>query len=162
MKRFLTSLATFSLVEWIGRHAALAGVLMLLGVGGGAVVANLTTPTIVPMASSYFNMNQSFGNTANALKPNNGTAGALELPSNPANSFAILVEGLVNPNLSDNTDANEYALGNGSGDQGLILSGSSPGQPQFLFQKYTVSGAPSGGTPSAPTLTARAFPSAGP
>jgi hypothetical protein len=49
MKRFFTSLITFSLIEATGRHPAIAGVLMLLGVGGGAVgISQLTTPTIVP------------------------------------------------------------------------------------------------------------------
>ena len=75
MKRFFASLATFSLVETIGRHPALAlGVIILLGVGGPAVVANLMTPTIVPFASSNFNPNQS-GATNNGLKPNGGTDG---------------------------------------------------------------------------------------
>ena len=37
MKSFLSFLATFSLIEAIGRHPATAGALMLLGVGGGAV-----------------------------------------------------------------------------------------------------------------------------
>ena len=67
MKRFLTSLATFSLVETIGRHPAIAGILMLLGVGGSATVANLMTPSIVPFISSNFNPNQPIGGT------NNGT-----------------------------------------------------------------------------------------
>ena len=82
MKRFFTSLVTFSLVEAIGRHPAIAaGVLTLLGVGGGAGIAMLTTPTITPFISANFNPNQSIGNTSNGLKPNGGTAGALAMPT---------------------------------------------------------------------------------
>jgi hypothetical protein len=40
MKRFWTSLATFSLVELIDRYPVRAGVLMLLGVGGGAGICD--------------------------------------------------------------------------------------------------------------------------
>ena len=59
MKRFLASLSTISLVETIGRHPAIAGILMLLGVGGGATaIAILTPPTIVPFSSSNFNPNR--------------------------------------------------------------------------------------------------------
>ena len=54
MKRFFASLVTFSLVETIGRHPAIAGgILTLLGVGGGATaIAILTPPTTVPFISS--------------------------------------------------------------------------------------------------------------
>jgi hypothetical protein len=142
MKRFLTYLATFSLVESIGRHPAIAGSLMLLG-GGGAGIALLTTPTIVPQPASYFNMNQSGGGeTSNALKPNNGTAGPFELPGSSTasgtNSFAIYLEGLVDTNLSGANDQDEYALGSGSNAVGLLLSGNGSGPPQFLVQRLLV------------------------
>ena len=47
MKRFWIFITTFSLVEWIGRHPAIAGSLMLLGIGGGAGIANLVTPVLL-------------------------------------------------------------------------------------------------------------------
>ena len=136
MKRFFTSLATFSLVETIGRHPAIAaGVLTLLGLGGGAGVAMLFTPTITPQPSAYFDMNSAFGVTNNALKPNNGVAGALELPTTATNSFAIYVEGPVDPNLGVGAGGTEYVLGNGAVRAGLLLSDNNPGQPAFLVQR---------------------------
>ena len=142
MKRFFASLATFSLVETIGRHPALAlGFMTLLGVGGPAVVANLMTPTIIPFASSNFNPNQSFGTNNNALKPNGGTAGAFEAPNGPSGgatgSFGQYFEAQVDPNLG---------YGNGSGESpfnGLILlANSSPGQPIFIYQRLVNGGIP--------------------
>ena len=90
MKRFLASLATISLFQTIGRHPAIAGILMLLGVGGGATaIAILTPPTIVPFSSSNFNPNQAIGTTNNGLKPNGGTNGALELPIGPSTGATV-------------------------------------------------------------------------
>jgi hypothetical protein len=67
MKRFWSFLATISLIEVIGRHPAMAaGMLSLLGVGGGAGIAMLTTPTLLPQISSNFNPNQSPGYTLTA------------------------------------------------------------------------------------------------
>ena len=101
MKRFFTSLIAFSLVETIGRHPAIAGILMLLGVGGGATaIAILTPPTITPFISANFNPNQSFGTTNNGLKPNGGTAGATQFPTTATNSTAFYFEMTVNPNLA--------------------------------------------------------------
>lgn len=57
MKRFWMFIATFSLIEWIGRNPATAGFLMLLGVGGGVGIANLGTPSITPQPAAYFNQN---------------------------------------------------------------------------------------------------------
>jgi hypothetical protein len=136
MKSFIKFLGALSFWELCGRHPAIAGVLMLLGIGGGAGIALLTTPTIVPQGGSYFNMNQVIGDTSNALKPNNGTAGSFLLPGSPANSFVIYVEGLTDPNLPGVVDGDEFALGIGSAAQGLIVSGYGPGQPQFLVQKF--------------------------
>jgi hypothetical protein len=126
MKRFFTSLATFSLAETIGRHPAMAGALMLLGVGGGAVVSGmLTTPTITPFVSSNFNPNHA--TTNNGLKTNGGAAGALAIP--PGNtggytgSFGLYFEANVNPNLG----------GTEAPFSGLFLSAT--GQPSFGFQR---------------------------
>ena len=135
MKRFLTSLATFSLVETIGRHPAIAGALMLLGVGGGAGIATLLTPAIIPQSSAYFNSNQSFGNTNNALRTNNGSNGPFEPPATTPNSFVIYVEGLIDPNLGNNSDGSEYVLGTGGANQFLLLSDNNAGQPAFFVQK---------------------------
>jgi hypothetical protein len=142
MKRFFTFLVTFSLVEAIGRHPAIAGALMLLGVGGGAGIANLLTPTIVPFISSNFNPNQPTGVTLNLLKPNGGTAGAFVPPnstatSGPTGSFGLYFEAQVNPNL---------AYGNGGGEApfaGMFLNANtSPGQPVFTFQRSANGGIP--------------------
>jgi hypothetical protein len=129
MKRFFTSLATFSLVETIGRHPAIAGILMLLGVGGGATaIAVLTPPTILPFISSNFNPNQSIGTTSNGLKPNGGTFGAMQLPSpTMTNSAAYYFELAVNPNLGGGLEIPF---------QGLELVGNGvPGQPNLDFQR---------------------------
>ena len=136
MKSFIKFLGALSFWELCGRHPAIAGVLMLLGIGGGAGIALLTTPTIVPQGGSYFNMNQVIGDTSNALKPNNGTAGSFLLPSSPANSFVIYVEGLTDTNLPGIVDGDEFALGVGAASQGLLLSGYGAGQPQFLVEKF--------------------------
>jgi hypothetical protein len=69
MNRFLKALVTFSLVEMIGRYPVRAGVLILLGVGGGGIgAAMLTTPSIVPQPGSYFNQNGPNGFTNNGLQ----------------------------------------------------------------------------------------------
>ena len=133
MKRFFTSLIAFSLVETIGRHPAIAGILMLLGVGGGATaIAILTPPTITPLISANFNPNQSFGTTNNGLKPNGGTAGATQFPTTPTNSTAFYFEMTVNPNLA--YSGLEVPL------IGLNLSAYTvPGQPNLTYQR-TVAG----------------------
>jgi hypothetical protein len=143
MKRFFTSLAAISLVGTIGRHPAIAGILMLLGVGGGATaIAVLTPPTIVPFISANFNPNQMIGGTNNGLKPNGGTAGASLLPAGNSSggatgSFAYYFEATVNPNLS---------YGNGSAEglfPGIFIQGNtSPGQPTFVVQKAANGGVP--------------------
>src|ERR1700722_19032903 len=98
-KRLLASLSTISLIEVIGRNPAIAGILALLGVGGGAGIAMFTPPTLTPFISSNFNPNQTTLNTSNSLTPNGGTAGALELPASPTDSFAVYFEMTVNPSL---------------------------------------------------------------
>ena len=136
MRRFLTSLATFSLIETIGRRPALAaGVLTLLGIGGGAGIALLTTPTITPQVSAYFNQNQSIGATNNGLKPNGGgAAGALEQPVGPSGgatgSFGLYFEAMTDPNMQYANGGSETAFA------GLVeLLNYSPGQPTFRFQR---------------------------
>jgi hypothetical protein len=140
MKRFLTSLSTISLIEVIGRHPAMAaGMLSLLGVGGGAVISPmLTTPTLLPQISSNFNPNQNIGTTNNGLKPNGGvggdtsTAPPIGPSSGPTGTFGVYNEMQVDPALG---------YGNGSGSApfsglGLGANGST-GQPTFTFQRIT-------------------------
>jgi hypothetical protein len=131
MKRFLASLSTISLIEVIGRHPAMAaGMLSLLGVGGGAVISGmLTTPTPVPQVSSNFNPNQSPGYTLNGLKFNQGVSGAGQLPANAPDSAAFYGEMTINSNLSG-------ALGVEVPFNGAILNHYQfPGQPDFFFQR---------------------------
>jgi hypothetical protein len=132
MKRFWTSLATFSLVETIGRHPALAaGILTLLGVGGGVGVGNLITPTVVPVSASYFNQNQAIGVTNNGLKLNQGSAGPTTPPSSdPTGSFGIYFETNINSNLAYTTSGSDEAMG------GVVMTGNgSPGLPTFSYQR---------------------------
>ena len=130
MKRFLASLSTISLIEVIGRHPAMAaGILSLLGVGGGAVISGLLTPpTLTPFISSNFNPNQSFGYTNNGLRLNGGTDGSMH-PENAPNSAAFYGEMVINPNLS--------------GSQGIevpfngaeLNHNTVPGLPNLFFQR---------------------------
>ena len=135
MKRFLASLSTISLFQTIGRHPAIAGILMLLGVGGGATaIAILTPPTIVPFSSSNFNPNQAIGTTNNGLKPNGGTNGALELPIGPSTgatgSFGLYFEAQVDPALAYSNGASQTPF------TGLtLLTNTSSGQPAFIYQR---------------------------
>jgi hypothetical protein len=138
MKRFLASLSTISLIEVIGRHPAMAaGMLSLLGVGGGAVISGmLTPPTLLPQISSNFNPNQTIGTTNNGLKPNGGTAGAVEPPVGPSTgatgSFGLYFETQVDPAFG-------YANGGAYSPFAdmLLLANASSGQPAFIFQRTT-------------------------
>ena len=140
MKSFLSFLATFSLIEAIGRHPATAGALMLLGVGGGAVGgALLTTPTIVPQPTAFFS-------NGNAAATNNGLktpANAFETPAVPTHSMGLLVEGSVSPGLGfSGAPGTQYALGLGTvanNFQGLQISDNISGLPAFYFQKVWAS-----------------------
>ncbi len=128
MKRFFISIASFSLVEAIGRHPALAGILTLLGVGGGAGVANLVTPTIVPFISANFNPNQSIGTTNNGLRPNGGTSGATQFPTTATNSTAFYFEMTVDPNLAYGTGLQVPLVGMN------LSTYTVPGQPNLTYQ----------------------------
>jgi hypothetical protein len=128
MKRFWIFITTFSLVEWIGRHPATAGFLMLLGVGGGVGgIAALTPPTITPVPAAYFNQNQAFGETNNGLQLNGGSTGPMSFPSSDVTgSMAAYFEAGVDSNLSYN-QTNQYLVG------GLVLySNTIPGLPVFV------------------------------
>ena len=131
MKRFFTFLTTFSLAGTFGRHPVIAGVLSLLGIGGGAGIAMLTTPTILPQVSSNFNPNAPVGQTNNGLTLVDipSTDGPLFMPSTPTNSFAWYFEMNV-----------DSALGFSSGLESPFVNASVqangvPGQPVFYIQK---------------------------
>ncbi len=137
MKRLFTFLATFSLIETIGRHPVMAGVLMLLGVGGGAGIANLITPSIIPQRAAYFNQNQNIGTTSNGLTPNGGTPGAMYLPTDVTRSFTVYMELGVDAQLP-------YAAAVESPFAGGLLTGNgAPGQPTFGLAKAQWYNAPS-------------------
>jgi hypothetical protein len=130
MKRIWLAVATFSLAEWVGRHPATAGTLMLLGIGGGIVAGNLVTPTITPQAAAYFNQSNAYGVTNNAVLPNGGTAGSMFVPTDVTASFAIPFEAMVDPNLVYSSSASQNLA------NGLALSANQgPGQPFFFIQK---------------------------
>jgi hypothetical protein len=141
MKRFLASLSTISLIEVIGRHPAMAaGILMLLGVGGGAGIALLTTPAIVPFVSSSFNPNQTGGPTNNGLKPNAGTVGSSELPvsvttGGPTGSFGAYLEMLIDPALGAGNDNLTQPF-----ELLFLTQNGAPGQPVFFTQTRNSSG----------------------
>jgi hypothetical protein len=140
MKRAFSALATFSLVETVGRHpATAAGVLTLLGVGGGAGIAMFTPPTIVPFVSSNFNPNVVAGNTGNSLLPNEGTSGAMQFPSGgsaaPTNSAFLYGEMVVNSALVYNFNG-EFPFANASlNANGNVGESGATGQPNFFFNR---------------------------
>ena len=118
MNRVLKSIATFSLIEAIGRHPVIAGTLMLMGVGGvGAAL--LTTPAIVPVPTAFFN-NGSGAAVNNGLKPNGGSVGAFEVPTVPKNSWGILFDGSISADLGNS--GIEYAFGIGAQNFGFSVS----------------------------------------
>ena len=92
MKLFFSLFAAFSLWACCGRHPAWAGLITLLGAGtviGGA--APLTPPAITPQPSLAFSQSNAYGYINQGMKPNGGAVGSMELPSNPANSFALIM-----------------------------------------------------------------------
>ena len=129
MKRLFAFLATFSLVETIGRRPALAGILMLLGVGGGAGIANLITPSIIPQPATYFNQNQSFGTTTNGLKPNGGTAGAMNSRPMLPVRLAYYIRGERRFHVLATTIRKDPFTG-------AVMNGNTtPGLPSFFFNE---------------------------
>ena len=136
MKRFLRLIGALSFWELIGRYPVMAGVLAILGVGGGVVtgVVLLSTPSITPQPSTAFGQSQGVGSLANnGLQPNGGTAGPFYSPSTPSNSEFVYVEGSVDPNLGSG-GGYQYALGNGSTGRGLLLNAQGIGAPSFSTQ----------------------------
>lgn len=136
MKGLLKLVGALSVWELCGRYPVTAGVLMLLGVGGGVVASGaLTPPSITPQPSTSFSQSQTYALVNNGLKTNGGTAGAEYFPSTPTNSFFWYVEGQIDPNDT----GFQYALGVGGGGQGLIINAQNNGSPSFVTQK-SVSG----------------------
>ena len=135
MKRFLRLIGALSFWELIGRYPVTAGVLTILGVGGGVVASGvLTPPTITPQPSTAFGQAQGAGNLSNnGLQPNGGTSGPFYSPSTPSNSAFVYVEGNVDPNISSG-NSYQYALGSAASGRGLLLTSPGPGAPSFVTQ----------------------------
>jgi hypothetical protein len=139
MKRLIKLIGSLSVWELCGRFPVTAGVMTLLGVGGGIVAGILTPPSITPLPSAAFSQSQTIAKISNnVLKPNAGTAGSENFPSTPTASFFINVEGSVDPAFVGSNF--EYALGSSGGGQGLLLNGGGPGAPVFLTQKNVLYG----------------------
>ena len=136
MKRFCIFITTFSLIDWIGRHPALAaGVLTLLGVGGVGGIANLITPSITPQPAAYFNQSNATGLVNVGLT---SPSGAFFPPTTTTNSYSVLFSGAVNTRLGYfNSGAETPFIGMS------LTDNTSPGAPKFSFQ-HTVAGG--GGT----------------
>lgn len=136
MRRSFKLAGAFSLWEFGGRHPIMAGVMSLLGVGGGIVASGaLTPPSIAPQPSAAFSQSQGIVRTSNnVLRPNGGTAGAgaEEFPGTVTGSFFFSVDGGVDPALASSF---EYALGASAAGAGLLLNGTGTGAPVFQTQK---------------------------
>jgi hypothetical protein len=131
MKRFLASLAIFSLVALAGHSVVAAGLLPLLGVGGGATGGGggpIMTPTSTPLVSAYFDQNQPFGLTNNALKPNGGTGGAMFLPTDVAKSTAFYGEMQIDAALAFGSSAEVAPFA------GMLMTANA-GLPAFTYQR---------------------------
>ena len=128
MKRFWIFISTFSLIEWIGRHPAMAaGVLTLLGVGGSAGIANLLTPPLLPQPAAYFNQNQPGGLVNLGLK---SATSSMDLPSaDPVGSFGLLFNFGVDSHLGYGVSSEAPFFGMS------LVANNNPGTPKFLFQK---------------------------
>src|SRR6478752_2187945 len=119
MKRFLNILAAFSIIETIGRHpAAVAGSLMLLGVGGVVTgVIPLNPPTILPQPGIIFPQSNSFG-TLNAgliMAP-----GSMQLPATPTGSFVFEHDLGVDQSIGG---ASKWAIGSANqNNKGILFS----------------------------------------
>ena len=124
MKRFFTSLAAFSLIETIGRHpAAIAGSLMLLGVGGVVTgVIPLNPPTILPQPGVIFPQSNSFGilNTGLIMAP-----GSMQLPTTPTGSFVFEHELGIDQSIGG---ASKWAIGSGNqNNKGILFNSTTNG-----------------------------------
>lgn len=101
LRRILTAIATFSIVETIGVHpwksaGAIAGSMLLLGAGGVAtgVIPPFTPTTVLPQPSIQFPQSNSFGQVnAGFTIP----AGAMNLPSTATASWGIYHEVMIPP-----------------------------------------------------------------
>jgi hypothetical protein len=127
-------------VLWtVGAHACM----LTTGAGscGNSGPHPITTPSIVPQSASYFNANSANGATNNALKPNNAVAGSFFLPTVPANSFAVYIEGSVDASLGYGTFESETMISEGSGNQ-FSISGNTPGQPSVSMSRNLGGGTP--------------------
>jgi hypothetical protein len=129
----LKRLASFFLWVWIGfiPIEAFATSMLLTGAGGGVPVSVLAPPTILPQPSASFSPSNSFGSLNIGLLPNQGTAGAFQLPANPLNSWNFYYEGTVSPVQGSFTWA--FGSGNSTG-KGIAVSGATAGNPVVVNQ----------------------------
>ena len=132
MRKILKALAAVAIANPTG---AIAGSLMLMGVGAVTVSAMFTTPANVPQPTSFFS-NGNGGALNNGLKI---PATAFEPPTTPTHSFGILLDGSVSPGIPVLGAAAQYAFGNTTAAppnfKGLFVSGNSNGLPTVYFQK---------------------------
>jgi hypothetical protein len=130
MKRFAIILA--ALLRAAQAHACMT----LTGVGscGNSGPHPITGPSIVPFSSSYFTHGNTAFTTNIALKPNGGTVGALQFPTQVTNSMYIYGDFQVDASLNYSVGGGEYALGSSAG-IGLVISSNGPGTPQWFAQR---------------------------
>ena len=135
MRRFLKFSAAIALAH---PKAAIAGSMILMGVGGAVVSGMFATPAIVPQPASFFSNGNNTSGVNNGLKtPTN----AFQAPTVQTHSFGILAEGSVSPGLGfSGSTGTQFALGQGATNIGLQVSDNVFGLPSFFFQKpYTAS-----------------------
>ena len=128
MNRFLELLAASIGLVAVYPEAAFAS-MMLIGVGGVIASGALNPPAVTPQPSTSFTQSNTFGMTNQGLQPNGGTAGSMELPSTPTNSFTLYHEFANNSN-----NGLTYLLGTGSLYSGEIISGANTGSPAIYLQ----------------------------
>jgi hypothetical protein len=128
----LLAITFFALASLPGADA---GCLTLLHAGkcSASGPPPINTPTIIPLAGSYFNESSPNGNTNVALRLNGNTfPGALKHPNPTTNSLTIYVEGQINPAIS----STETIMGLGTNTLlALTVSSPSTGLPSFFAQR---------------------------
>jgi hypothetical protein len=136
MKRIAKALATFSIIEAIGRHPVMAGTIMMMGTGISG--SPLTPPAITPQPSAAFPQSSTYGPMIQGLQTNNAKTGAFSLPStcsaNPSApltcSFAVYHEFTV-----DQLGNQESTFGGvGSTTNGEIFTSVSNAQRTIVVQ----------------------------
>jgi hypothetical protein len=130
----LSALLLFALLAC---SPASAGCLTLLFAGkcSASGPPPIVTPSILPMAGSFFNQGSANGTVNNALKPNGGMVGAFQFPTTTTNSMVFYGEFEVNPALNFSNGGSEYAMGEGIGSVGLSLGANGASAPYWSVQR---------------------------